>query len=69
MNINNIKNKVFKLIDCNYTFIYKGNRNQVEKFNGVISKCYSRIFLIKLLDGSIKSFSYNDIIIGNLEIL
>ncbi len=69
MNINYIKNNFFKLMNCNHSFIYKGNRNQVEKFNGAINKCYSRIFLIKLLDGSIKSFSYSDVIIGNLEIL
>lgn len=69
MNINHIKRKVFNEVMVKHFFIYKGNRNQIEKFNGIIYKCYSRIFIIKLFDGRIKSFSYSDIMIGNLEIL
>lgn len=69
MNLNYIRNKFFLLLNQRYFFIYKGNRNQTERFVGFIEKCYSRIFVIRLLDGSIKTFSYSDIIIGNLEIL
>lgn len=69
MNITYIKNEVFKEFNIKHTFIYKGNRNQIEKFDGFIEKCYSRVFLIKLFDGKIKSFSYSDVIIGNLELL
>ena len=66
MNINYIRNKIFEQINIKHLFIYKGNRNQIEKFEGEIVKCYSRIFIIKLLNGAIKTFSYNDFIIGNL---
>ena len=69
MNLNYIRNKIFLLLNHRYSFIYKGNRNQIERFVGVIEKCYSRIFIIRLFDGSIKTFGYSDIIIGNLEIL
>lgn len=68
MNINYIKNKILSLIDTGHRFVYKGNRNQIEEFYGFIEKCYSRIFIIKMNDGKIKSFSYNDVIIGNLII-
>lgn len=68
MNINYIKNKILSLIDTRHNFLYKGNRNQIEEFFGVIEKCYSRIFIIKMNDGKVKSFSYNDVIIGNLII-
>ena len=50
-------------------FIYKGIRNQKEKFIGIIKKCYPNIFIVELVNGRIKSFSYNDIIMGNLVIL
>lgn len=69
MNLNYIRNKIFLLLNQRYSFIYKGNRNQIERFVGSIEKCYSRIFVIRVLDDSIKTFSYSDIIIGNLEIL
>ncbi|MBQ8535757.1 MAG: hypothetical protein IJ463_08750 [Bacilli bacterium] len=69
MNLNYIRNKIFLLLNQRYSFIYKGNRNQTERFVGFIEKCYSRIFVIRVLDDSIKTFSYSDIIIGNLEIL
>ena len=69
MNLNYIRNKIFLLLNQRYSFVYKGNRNQTERFVGFIEKCYSRIFVIRVLDDSIKTFSYSDIIIGNLEIL
>ena len=50
-------------------FIYKGIRNQKEKLTGIIKKCYPNIFIVELVSGQIKSFSYNDIIMGNLVIL
>ncbi len=69
MNIEYIRNKVKNELNVKHSFIYNGIRNQIEKFDGVINKCYSGIFTILLTDNKIKSFSYNDIIIGNLEIL
>lgn len=68
MNLKYVRNKIFLLLNQRYSFVYKGNRNQIESFIGTIEKCYSRIFIIRLNDQSIKSFSYSDIIIGNLEI-
>lgn len=50
-------------------FLYKGSRNQNEEFIGVITKMFPAIFIIELNDSSIKSFSYNDLLIGNLRIL
>ena len=68
MNLKYVRNKILLLLNQGYFFVYKGNRNQIESFTGTIEKCYSRIFIIRLNDQSIKSFSYSDIIIGNLEI-
>jgi uncharacterized protein Veg len=68
MNKNTAKSFVFNNLNVRHKFIYKGMRNQNEEFYGVICNMYPAIFLIKLDDGSIKSFSYNDIIINNIII-
>ena len=48
---------------------YKGARNQIEEFDGVIENTYNAVFTIKIIDQLfIKSFSYNDIINKSLEI-
>ena len=60
--INNYKGKLIH-------FKYKGARNQIEEFDGVIENTYKSIFTIKLNDQkSVKSFSYSDVITKSLEI-
>lgn len=51
-------------------FRHNGPRNQIEEFKGVIVETYNYIFTIKTVDlkEEIKSFSYSDILINNLEI-
>ena len=66
MNLDKVKFYIKNMQYEEHVFVYKGVRNQVEKFRGKINKCYSGIFIIELLDGRIKSFSYNDVIMGNL---
>ena len=68
MNLENIKSYIKDKKFEMHTFVYKGIRNQTEKFTGIINNCYSGIFIIMLNDGRIKSFSYNDVIMGNLII-
>ncbi len=51
------------------SFIFRGSRNQVEEFSGVITEIYPAIFIIKLEEGRVKSFSYSDILINNLKII
>ena len=50
-------------------FFYRGTRNQIEEFDGKIVKCYPSIFVVELFDKTIKTFSYNDFIIGNIRIV
>jgi len=70
MNITTIKKFVVENMGVSHRFLYKGNRNQNEEFEGIITKSFPAIFVIEVVgDGSIKSFSYNDLIIGNLKIL
>ena len=52
-------------------FIFNGSRNQKEKFSGTIINTYPSVFLIRTDDYiyRIKSFSYNDVISSNLQII
>ena len=68
MNLDKIRNKVYEYINVPCKFIYKGSRNQVEEFNGMIVRCFPYIFLIKTEKGHYKSFSYSDFIIKNIII-
>lgn len=69
MNLDTAKNKVKTYLGIHLKFIYKGARNQIEEFNGVITKCYPSIFIIETDDHVIKSFTYSDFIIKNIKIL
>lgn len=61
--IENKKGQVLK-------FRHNGSRNQVEEFEGIIIDTYNYVFTIKTIDDKekIKSFTYSDILIDNLEI-
>ena len=50
-------------------FIFHGTRNMIDEFSGKIVGIYPKIFTVLDSDGSIKSFCYSDLLIGNLEIL
>lgn len=50
-------------------FRFNGARNQIDEFEGKINGVYNYIFTIETLNKEIKSFSYSDVLIGNLEIL
>lgn len=69
MNIDLVKVKLRNYVNTKHVFIYKGARNQNERFTGVITKLFPGVFIIKCEDGSIKAFSYSDYLIGNLKIV
>lgn len=65
--IGKIRENILELRGKKIKFRYNGSRNQIEEFEGVITNCYSYVFVIDL--GYInKSFSYSDILIGNLDV-
>lgn len=67
--ISKIRNDVIKKMGINIKFRFNGTRNQIEEFNGEINGVYNYIFTIKTSNKEIKSFSYSDILIGNLEFI
>ena len=44
-----------------------GIRNKIELVEGIISECYSHVFIVKTKFGS-KSFTYTDVLVGNIKI-
>ncbi len=69
MNLDSVKKYICEQKDVPHVFLYKGSRNQLEEFSGVITKCFAAVFIIVTDDNVIKSFSYNDFIVKNLKIL
>ncbi len=71
MNKEILKERIDKLCGKKYKFIFNGSRNQREKFHGVIVKTFPSVFLVETCDKTsrIKSFSYNDVITSNLQII
>lgn len=69
--INKIKNDLEKKKGKELHFRFNGARNQIEEFEGIIVGTYNYIFTIKTVDAKeeLKSFTYSDILIENLEIL
>lgn len=65
--------KIKEQVDSNkgktLSFRFNGARNQVEEFDGEIVHTYPGVFLVQVCDenGSIKSFSYTDILTLHLE--
>lgn len=69
MTIDKIRNDLNNKLNDQFHFIYNGARNQIEEFEGKIVNLYNYVFIVKVDDTEIKkSFSYTDILIGNLVV-
>jgi uncharacterized protein Veg len=67
MNINITKEEIRKSINKKVIISVHGMRNRINRYEGIIYKVYPNIFTI-LIDGEEKSFSYRDIITGDIKI-
>jgi uncharacterized protein Veg len=45
-----------------------GIRNKVDMVEGVISECYSHVFVVRTKFGN-KSFTYTDVLVGNIKVI
>ena len=69
MILDSVKEKIKMNKGIMKKFIFHGTHNQNEEFEGVIIKMYNSLFLIKTIDNQIRSYSYADVLISNLEII
>lgn len=67
MNINTVKEEISKKLNRNAIVSVYGLRNRVTRFEGKIYKIYPNIFTI-LVNGEEKSFTYRDVITGEVKI-
>ena len=63
MTLDKIKEFVKENKGIQHSFKFKGTRNQVDEFQGIITDLYPAIFIITLDDDKVKSFSYNDLLL------
>lgn len=69
MMIDKVKNFVLDNLEVERKFVFHGFRNMLDEFTGKIIGIYPAVFTILDSNGTVKSFSYSDLLIGNLEIL
>lgn len=69
MTISKVKEIVKNNIGVAKKFVFHGSRNQNEEFEGIITAKYPAVFTITLSNGQIRSYSYSDLLISNLEII
>ena len=69
--INKIKEDIINKKGEKHHFRFNGARNQIEEFDGIITEVYNSIFIIKIINDKeeVKSFTYSDILIENLEVI
>ena len=69
--INKIREDISNKKGQTLHFRFNGARNQIEEFDGIIVEVYNFIFTIKTINAKeeLKSFTYSDILIDNLEII
>ena len=69
MTIDSVKELVRKNKGELRSFVFHGSRNQIDEFKGVITAMYPAIFVITSDGSQIRSFSYSDLLVSNLEII
>ena len=66
--IDKIKKDIVSKYRITYKFKINNIRNKSEYVIGMISEIYDRVFVVKSSDGKCTSFTYSDILTGNVEI-
>ena len=44
-----------------------GIRNKIEMIEGILSECYSNVFIVQTKFGK-KSFTFTDVLVGNIRV-
>ncbi len=67
MNLNIIKDQISKSLNKKVLVSVYGLRNRVDRYEGTLYKMYPNIFTI-LINGEEKSFTYRDVITGEVKL-
>lgn len=67
MNIEKIRYSLEDKKGIKMRFCFKGNRGQIDEYEGIITDIFQGIFLVKSIpENRVKSYSYSDVLIENL---
>ena len=66
--IKKIKRELCDMVGLRVCVVMKGSRNRRDEYFGNVEGILPNLFSIKLDDGMVKSFSYADVLTGNVEI-
>ena len=67
MNLNIVKDQISQNLNKKVRVSVYGLRNRVDRFEGTLYKVYPNIFTV-LIRGEEKSFTYRDVITGEVKI-
>ena len=67
MNLDIVKNQISQNLNKKVRVSVYGLRNRVDRFEGTLYKVYPNIFTV-LIRGEEKSFTYRDVITGEVKI-
>lgn len=68
MTLDKIKEELNNYLGKKITIKYNLGRNKYEKYEVILKELYNHVFLVKLNNDNIKSFSYSDIITKTIKI-
>ena len=66
--IEKIRNNVIENKHKKIVVTVNNIRNKSETFKGIVKEVYHRVFIVECSDGLERSFSFVDILTGNVEI-
>lgn len=66
--INKIKKDLSNLIGKKVFINVNNIRNKNEYYEGVLTELYDRIFVLRDSNNDLRSFSYVDLLIGNIQL-
>lgn len=68
MTIEKIKNDLNEHLGRSATIKYDLGRNKFEEYDVIIKELYNHVFIVKLKNEELKSFSYTDVITKTIKI-
>lgn len=68
-NLENIKRQIAELKGQGVDFEVNMGRKKFVQFSGMIESTYPSVFTVQACDGKLKTYSYSDVLCGDVKIL
>lgn len=67
--LDDVKEQIKKLLGVDVSMEVNTGRRKMKTFNGSIQQVYPSVFTFEDLDGKVKTFSYTEVLCGNIKFL